>query len=86
MTITRLKEKNQVTLPKSIVDRLRLTKNELFQVNIEKNYIILLPIEMKPKYSEKDLEKIDKVVEKGKKKAKIVKAGSGFAKYIDSMK
>lgn len=84
MTITRLKDKNQITLPKSIVERLHLTKNELFQVDVEKNYIILIPVEIKPRYTAEELVKIDKIVNKNK--AKTIKAGSEFAKYIDDIK
>lgn len=86
MIITRLKDKNQITLPKSIVERLRLTKNELFQVDVEKNYIILIPVEIKPRYTNEELIKINKLVNKNKKKAKTVKAGYEFAKYIDGIK
>ena len=86
MTITRLKEKNQITLPKSIVKRLHLKKDELFEVDIEKNYIILIPVEVKPKYSAKEVEKIDKLIKKGKDKAKTIKSGEEFSKYIDNIK
>ena len=70
MTIARLKEKNQITLPKSIVDRLHLKKNELFEVGIKKNYIVLIPVEVKPKYTAKEIENIAKVVKRDKRKAK----------------
>lgn len=85
MTITRLKEKNQITLPKAIVERLHLKKNELFEVGIEKNYIILIPVEVKPKYTAKELERIAKLVKQGKKKARSVKPGSEFSGYLDNM-
>jgi len=86
MTIARLKEKNQITLPKSIVERLHLKKDELFEVGIKKNYIVLIPVEVKPKYIAKELENIGKIVKKDKKKAKTVKAGKEFSQYINSIK
>ena len=86
MTIARLKEKNQVTLPKSIVERLHLKKDELFEIGIEKNYIILIPVEVRPKYTAKELENIDRIVRKNKKKAKTVKAGKEFSRYINNIK
>lgn len=86
MTITRLKEKNQITLPKSIVERLHLKKDELFEVDIKKNYIILIPVEVRPKYTAKELEKISRLVKRGKKKAKTVRAGEDFSHYIKSIK
>ena len=45
MTITKLKAKNQITLPSAIVKRLRLKQEELFAVDIEDNYIKLIPVE-----------------------------------------
>jgi len=86
MIITRLKEKNQITLPKKIVERLRLKKDELFEVKIEKNCIVLIPVEIKPKYTPQELEKINKLITKEKKKAKTIKAGKEFSSYIDNIK
>ncbi|MCK5707815.1 MAG: AbrB/MazE/SpoVT family DNA-binding domain-containing protein [Candidatus Aureabacteria bacterium] len=85
MNITRLKTKNQVTLPKEIVDKLHLQQDELFEVDIEKNYIKLIPVILKPKYSKDDLKTIDKIVEKEKKKAKNIKSNSELSKYIKSI-
>ena len=86
MVITRLKEKNQITLPKSIVERLHLKKNELFEIGIEKNFIVLIPVEVKPKYTAKELENIGKIVKKNKKRAKTVRSGKEFSQYIKSIK
>ncbi len=41
MTIARLKEKNQVTLPKKIVERLNLKKDDFFEVRVEKTILSL---------------------------------------------
>jgi len=86
MTIMRLKEKNQITLPKSIVERLHLKKDELFEVKVKNNYIVLIPVEVRPKYTAKELENIAKIVKRDKKKAKVVKSGKEFSKYIDNIK
>ena len=86
MTIARLKEKNQVTLPKKIVERLNLKKDELFEVKVEKNYIVLIPVELKPKYTPQELAKINKLVAKEKNKAKSLRTGSTFSRYIDNIK
>ena len=86
MTITRLKTKNQITLPKEIIKRLNLKPNELFEVDIEKNYIKLLPVELKPKYTKKELGKIDKIVKKEKRGAKTLKAGPELSDYIKNIK
>ncbi len=86
MIMARLKAKNQITLPKNIVERLHLKKDEIFQVDIEKNFIKLIPVELKPKYTEKDLAKIDKIVKKEKRRAKTIKSGTEFSSYISGIK
>lgn len=82
MTITRLKAKNQLTIPSVIVKRLRLKPNELFAVDVEKNFIKLIPVEIKPRYTPEELSAIDRIVTKEKGKAKQVKPGKEFSIYI----
>lgn len=82
MTITKLKTKNQLTIPSEIVKRLRLKPNELFAVAIERNFIKLTPVEVEPRYSPEELKTIDKIIEQEKNKAKTVKAGKEFSSYI----
>ena len=86
MIITHLKSKNQVTIPKEIVKKLNLSPNELFKVDIEDNFIKLIPVEIKPKYTKEELEKIDKMVKKEKKEAKSFKAGREFSSYTNNLK
>lgn len=86
MTVTRLKAKNQITLPQRLVKRLNLKKGELFAIDIESNYLKLTPVEVTPKYSAKDLKKIDRIVKKEKSKAKSLKSGKEFEKYITSIR
>jgi bifunctional DNA-binding transcriptional regulator/antitoxin component of YhaV-PrlF toxin-antitoxin module len=69
MTITRLKAKNQITLPQKVVKRLGLIKGELFHIEIEGNYLKLTPVEVLPKYSEKELKKADESIKKEKHKS-----------------
>ncbi len=85
MTVTRLKTKNQITIPQSLVKRLNLKKGELFAIDIESNYLKLVPVEITPKYSAKDLKKIDRIVKKEKDKAKSVKSGKEFEDYISKI-
>jgi len=86
MIITRLKTKNQVTLPKVIVDQLALRLNELLQVSVERNCIMLVPVEVTPKYSPEELHSAEKIVLREKSRAKTVKAGKEFSKYIRTIK
>lgn len=82
MTITRLKAKNQLTIPVEIIKRLHLRPHEFFLVNVEGNYIKLTPVDVEPRYTEEDISVMDTIVEKEKGKAKVVNAGKEFSSYI----
>lgn len=82
MTITRLKTKNQVTLPVAVIKRLGLKPNELFAIDVEKNYIKLTPVALEPRYTPEELRAVDRIVEKEKGKARTVKAGKDFSSQI----
>ncbi len=82
MTITRLKANNQLTIPNEIVKRLHLRPHELFAIDVEENFIKLIPVEMEPRYTSEELEVIDQIVEKEKGRAKIVKPGKKFSKFV----
>ena len=82
MTITKLKAKNQLTIPSVIVKRLHLKMDELFVVDIEDNYIRLTPVKVEPRYTAEELKTIDHIVENEKCKSKVVKPGKEFSRYI----
>ena len=82
MTIAKLKAKNQLTIPSTIVKRLRLKMNELFAVDVEDNYIKLIPVKVEPRYTSEELKAIDHLVAQEKGKAKVLKPGKEFSRYI----
>ena len=82
MTITKLKAKNQITLPSAIVKRMRLKLDELFAVGVEDNFIKLTPVKVEPRYTAEELKAIDHIVEREKGKAKVLKPGKEFSRYI----
>ena len=82
MTIAKLKTKNQVTIPNEVVVQMKLSKNEVFAVEVEKNYIKLTPVAMTPRYTAKELAAIDRIVDREKSRGKRFEAGQGFAEYI----
>lgn len=82
MTITRLKTKNQLTIPNEIVKRMHLRPHELFAIGVEKNYIKLTPVEVEPRYTAEELSAIDRITEQEKAKAKVIKPGEGFSRYL----
>lgn len=79
MTLTKLKQKNQVTIPQEVVNRLHLKAHELFAVDVEANYIKLTPVKVEPRYTAQELKGIDRIVEKEKNRAKVFKAGEEFS-------
>ena len=82
MTITKLKAKNQLTIPSAVVKRLHLKMDELFSVDIVDNYIKLVPVKVEPRYTAEELKAINHIVENEKAKAKVVKPGREFSRYI----
>ncbi|MFA4991392.1 MAG: AbrB/MazE/SpoVT family DNA-binding domain-containing protein [Candidatus Omnitrophota bacterium] len=82
MTITKLKAKNQLTIPNEIVKRMHLKLNELFAVDVEDNFIKLVPVEVKPRYTAEEISAIDHIAAKEKDKAKAIKPGKEFSGYI----
>ena len=51
MILTKLKAKNQLTLPQAVVERLHLHPNEFFQLDIKHNCIMLIPVTIEPRYT-----------------------------------
>ncbi len=86
MTLTKLKTKNQLTIPKRVLDKLNLGPSGLFSVEIQGNCIRLIPVEVEPRYTCEELDRIDHIVEEEKEKAKTVKAGKEFSDYIQSLR
>ncbi|MEK6563415.1 MAG: AbrB/MazE/SpoVT family DNA-binding domain-containing protein [Candidatus Omnitrophota bacterium] len=82
MTITKLKAKNQLTIPSAIVRRLRLKPQELFAIDIEDNFIKLIPVKMEPRYTAEELRAVDNIVSKEKGRAKVLSPGKDFSGYI----
>ena len=81
MTIT-MTSKNQITLPKKIVDTLRLRKGSLFDINVKSNRIELVPLEVSQReFTDAEYEKLEKLYQKEKGSAKKV-----TITYIDGIK
>jgi AbrB family looped-hinge helix DNA binding protein len=81
MTIT-MTSKNQITLPKRIVDNLHLNKGALFDVKVNRNRIELIPLEVTEKtFTEEDFKRLDLLVKEEKKKG----AKKVTREFIDSI-
>ncbi|MBF0512009.1 MAG: AbrB/MazE/SpoVT family DNA-binding domain-containing protein [Candidatus Omnitrophica bacterium] len=67
MTIT-LTSKNQVTIPKKIVDRFHLKRGAIFDIKIEDNKIELTPMELVERsYTEDEYKKLEEIYQQEKK-------------------
>ncbi len=68
MTIT-MTSKNQITLPKKIVDTLHLRQGSLFDVKVRQNHIELVPLETSElTFTDEEYAKLDKLVREERKK------------------
>ena len=85
MTIIKLKAKNQITIPAAVAKRLGLKLHEFLAIDVEDNFIKLIPVHVEPKYTHEDLEIIDHIVAKEKPHAKTIKPGKGFSNYIQKL-
>ena len=73
--------KHQITIPKRIADALSLDKGAMFNIEVRKNKIELIPLEVKEKkFTEAEYEKLDLLASKQKGKEKKV-----TKKYIESL-
>ena len=81
MTIT-MTSKNQITIPKKIVDSLNLDRGAMFEIKVTGHRIELVPVEVVEKvFTDEEYEKLDKLVKEQKGTAKRV-----TKKYINSLK
>lgn len=81
MTIT-MTAKNQITIPKKITNALGLRKGSMFEVEVSKEGIELIPLETKERhFTDEEYAKLDTLAarEKGKKK-RVTR------KFIDNLK
>lgn len=70
MTIT-LSSKNQITIPKKIVDALRLEKGAMFDVKLNGNKIQITPVEVveKDPFTDEEYAKMEEIYQKEKDQA-----------------
>ncbi len=81
MTIT-MTSKNQITIPKKIVDSLDLDRGSMFEIKVIGHRIELVPVEVVEKmFTDKEYKKLNKLVREQKGTAKKV-----TKRYINSLK
>ncbi len=82
MTITRLKSKNQLTLPASIIKRMGIRADELFAVDIDANCIRLMPVDLEPRYTPDELSAIDRSIDSEKPKGKVFRDAKSLGAHL----
>jgi|CXWL01.1.fsa_nt_gi AbrB family looped-hinge helix DNA binding protein len=82
MTVT-MTSKNQITLPKRIVDALLLSKGALLDVKVNGHHIELTPLEVvEKKFTKADYKRLDRLAKSERKKNAAKKV---TPQYIDSL-
>lgn len=72
MTVTlKVNARNDLHLPVEILQRLNLGKDRILQAEIRGNVVVLVPVDLEPRYSQEELEGLDQLHEKEKKKGWI---------------
>ena len=72
MTLTlRLNARNDIHLPKKVLDMLNLGEDRIMKVELTDHAVILTPVDLEPRYSKKELEAWDRLHENEKKKGFI---------------
>ena len=85
MTITKLKAKNQVTIPSAVIKRLGVKPNGFFAIEVHNNIIQLTPVDIEPSYTPQELFSMDQIVEREKTKGKTFKSGKEFSAYLKKL-
>ena len=72
MTLTlKLNARNDIHLPAEALKLLNLGHDKILKAELKDNRLILVPVDLEPRYSHEDLETIDKIYAEQKKKGLI---------------
>ena len=85
MILSKIKYKNQVTIPAQIAKLLGLKQNDAVSFAVKNGQIVIIPLHVEPRYTPEEIKAIDKLVAREKKQAKIYKAGDDFEKAIQAL-
>ena len=72
MTVTlRVNARNDIHLPAEILRQLNLGKDKIVRGEIRGNVLVLVPVDLEPRYSPEELEGLDRIHAEEKKKGWI---------------
>ena len=67
----KINSRNDLHLPADILRYLNLGKEKILKVDVKKNSLILIPVDLEPRYSQEELEGLDRIHADEKKKGWI---------------
>ena len=85
MILGKIKHKNQVTIPSVVVKLLGLRENDVVSFVVRKGQVVMIPVQVEPRYTPEEIKAIDDIVDREKKKAKTYRVGNEFEKAIESL-
>ncbi len=70
-TTLKMNARNDLHLPANVIRELNLGEDRIFKAEVRANVLILIPVDLEPRYTHQELEAVDKIHEKEKKKGFI---------------
>ena len=62
MTLTlKINSKNDIHLPAKVLGRLRLGEDRIVKLEVTDNTLVIMPVDLEPRYSRKELEGLDRL-------------------------
>ena len=72
MTVTlKINARNDLHLPANILQRLNLSEHRIVKVEVKGNTLLVIPVDLEPRYTTEELEGLDQLHESEKKKGWI---------------
>lgn len=68
MQVLKFQAKNQITLPKKVIEEFHLARGDILKCEVDGAHIILTPVDLEERYSQNALSTIDRIVDERKGK------------------
>lgn len=85
MHVIKFQSKNQITLPKKVIEQFYLEKGDVLKCEVDGVHIILTPVDLEQRYPKSSLEAIDRIVQEGKGKGHPLRTDQDIERYIKEM-
>ena len=84
MNLVKIKDKYQITIPEDIRKKAHCEVGELLDISLHGDEIVLKPMTIEEKYSENELDALEKIFKSPHNRSKIMSAGE-FKKYQEKL-